>query len=146
MEDRCARRDGTLNDFVDNEMARMSTGRVMSKLRSTGILVVLGSQVEELRRNVIGNLREQFGPKINGVPFSQLLQAGANSCRHGEGGGIGPHKLGLRTFATAARTGQATRVKFPGVLSSEAPLIRSFELLENLTAKLVIKLRVMCLR
>lgn len=36
-----------------------------------------------MRRSIVGNTREQFGPLINDVPFSHLLQAGAKSCRHG---------------------------------------------------------------
>jgi hypothetical protein len=76
-------RSESLNDYADVQMARMSEGRWLSNLRSAGILVVLQANLEDLRRRVVGNMKAHFGPRFNDVPFSALLHAGANSCRHG---------------------------------------------------------------
>jgi hypothetical protein len=67
----------------DRETARMMAARPKANLRAAGILVTLQAIVEDVRHSVVGNTSDQFGPLINGVPFSHLLQAGANSCRHG---------------------------------------------------------------
>ncbi len=69
--------------LLDEEVARMSEARPKANVRAAGILVPLQALMEDLRRSIAGNVSEQFGPLINGVPFSHLLQAGANSCRHG---------------------------------------------------------------
>jgi hypothetical protein len=65
------------------QLARVGKERPLANLRATGILITLQAILEDVRRSVIENTREQFGPLINDVPFSHLLQAGANSCRHG---------------------------------------------------------------
>jgi hypothetical protein len=65
------------------ETRRMMAARPKANLRAAGILVTLQAIIEDVRQSVIGNMRDQFGPLINSVPFSHLLQAGANSCRHG---------------------------------------------------------------
>jgi len=73
---------GGLGEFEERADAALSA-RPRATIRATGILVVLQSLAEGLRRTVIGDMSGKFGPEINGVAFSELLQASANSCRHG---------------------------------------------------------------
>jgi hypothetical protein len=77
------RDEAAMLKLLDEQVARMSEARPKANVRAAGILVPLQALMEDLRRSVAGNVTEQFGPLINGVPFSHLLQAGANSCRHG---------------------------------------------------------------
>jgi hypothetical protein len=72
--------------YMQGETTRMMQARPIANLRAAGILITLYSILEELQNalGVSGFIGHGFGSSFNGIAFSALLQAGANSSRHGK--------------------------------------------------------------